>query len=155
MTREDERVEREWFRLTREWRYAGRLELSVLYVRKNFILNSFIYIEPMKKFKYRSDMVKLGSFSDGTSSRLKNKNGVKQGGILSPVLFCVYIDGLLDRLAKCHVGCYIGPNFLGALAYADDIVLLASTPSAIRKLLYIRDDYAREYSLVFNGQKSK
>ena len=41
--------------------------------KKNFILNSFIYIEPMKRFKYRSDLVKLGSFSDGTSSRIKNK----------------------------------------------------------------------------------
>ena len=27
----------------------------------------------MKRFKYRSDMVKLGSFSDGTSSRIENK----------------------------------------------------------------------------------
>ena len=41
--------------------------------RKNFILNSFIYIEPMTRFKYRSDEVKLVSFSDGTSSRIKNK----------------------------------------------------------------------------------
>ena len=41
--------------------------------RKNFILNSFIYIEPIKRFEYRSDMVKLGSFSDGTSSRIQNK----------------------------------------------------------------------------------
>ena len=67
------------------------------------------------------------------SGQFPVKNGVKQGGILSPVLFCVYIDGLLDRLSKCHVGCYIGLNLLGALAYADDIVLLAPTPSAIRK----------------------
>ena len=50
---------------------------------------------------------------------------------------------------------HIGSNFLGALAYADDIVLLAPTPSATRKLLCICDDYAREYSLVFNGKKSK
>ena len=34
MTREEERVERVRFRVTREWRYAGRLELSVLYVRE-------------------------------------------------------------------------------------------------------------------------
>ena len=26
-------------------------------------------------------------------------NGVKQGGVISPVLFCVYIDGLLAELA--------------------------------------------------------
>ena len=56
MTIEEERVEREWFRLTSEWKYAGRLELrAVVCERKNFILNSSIYIKPMKRFKYRSD----------------------------------------------------------------------------------------------------
>ena len=48
MAREEERVERAWFRVTSEWRYAGRLELSVLYVRESFKLNSLVYIKPMK-----------------------------------------------------------------------------------------------------------
>ena len=37
------------------------------------MLNSFVYIKPIKRFKYRSDMVELGSFSDSTSNRIKNK----------------------------------------------------------------------------------
>ncbi len=52
-------------------------------------------------------------------------NGVIQGGILSPVLFCVYLDVLLIALKKDEVGCHVGQWFIGALAYADDIVLLA------------------------------
>jgi len=87
------------------------------------------------------------------SGQFPVKNGVKQGSLLSPILFCLYTDGLLNRLAKCHVGCYFSLNFLGALVYAADIVLLAPTPSAIRKLLYICDDYAREYSVIFNVKK--
>ena len=82
-------------------------------------------------------------------------NGVKQGGVLSPVLYCVYIDDLLLALSKSGVGCYIGSNFVGALAYADDIVLIAPTATAMRKLLSIRGEYATEYCISFNASKSK
>jgi hypothetical protein len=43
-------------------------------------------------------------------------NGVKQGEVLSPVLFCIYIDGLLVALSRAGVGCFVGSNFVGALA---------------------------------------
>jgi hypothetical protein len=43
-----------------------------VYEGKNSILNSFFYIEPMQKFEFESDTVKLWSFSDSTSSRTKN-----------------------------------------------------------------------------------
>lgn len=82
-------------------------------------------------------------------------NGVKQGGVLSPVLFCVYIDGLLVALSKAGVGCFLGSNFVGALAYADDIVILAPTASALRIMLAICDNYAKDYSISFNAGKSK
>ena len=75
---------------------------------------------------------------------------MKQGGIISPVLFCVYIDQLLINLASSGVGCYVGLNFVGALAYADDIVLLAPTPTAMRKLLSICDIYALKYDMQLN-----
>ena len=82
-------------------------------------------------------------------------NGVKQGGVLSPIVFSVYIDGLLVRLTNSNVGCYVGSFFVGALAYADDIVLLAPTPSAMRRMLQLCDDYANEHSIMFNAKKSK
>ena len=52
-------------------------------------------------------------------------NGVKQGGVLSPVLFTVYLDELLLRLRESRMGCHIENVFCGALSYADDIILLA------------------------------
>jgi len=67
----------------------------------------------------------------------------------------VYIDDLLLRLSSSAVGCYLGLNFVGALAYADDIVLLAPTPSAMRILLQICDSYAAENDINFNPDKSK
>ena len=63
-------------------------------------------------------------------------NGVKQGGIISPILFCVYIGDLLLLLSQNEVGCFIGSWFIGALAYTDYIVLLAPSASAMRAMLH-------------------
>ena len=54
-------------------------------------------------------------------------------------------------LSKAGVGCFIGTTFVGALAYADDIVIIAPTATAMRKLLAICDRYAREYYMSFNA----
>ena len=42
---------------------------------------------------------------------------------------------LLTYFHKAGLGCYIGHMFVGALAYADDLVLLAQTPHAMRSIL--------------------
>ena len=83
-----------------------------------------------------------GIYSDVTVFVAKPKNGVKQGGVISPILFCVYIDGLLQLLCKSKVGCFIGDVFVGALAYASNLVLLAPTARAMRLMLHICDLYA-------------
>jgi len=74
---------------------------------------------------------------------------------LSPVLFCVYFDELLCKLSGAGYGCHIGDIFVGVLAYADDVVLLAPSPSAMRNKLALCDEFANEYSVAFNANKSK
>jgi len=67
-------------------------------------------------------------------------SGVKQGGVLSPVLFCLHIDGLLVTSSQPGVGFFNGHNFVGTLAYADDITLLAPSAAALRIMLAICDE---------------
>lgn len=76
-------------------------------------------------------------------------NGVKLGGILSHILLCLYVDGLLMALSQAGVVCFIGDNFVGALAHADDIVLLAPSASALCTVLAICDIYADDYQFRF------
>ena len=59
-------------------------------------------------------------------------NGVKQGAIISAPLFAIYIDPLLSKLNKTKKGCYIGNICANAFAYADDIVILSPSCSALR-----------------------
>ena len=56
---------------------------------------------------------------------LRMENGVKQGGVLSPTLFCIYFDELLRRLEGTGVGCHIGHMSYASFGYADDIILLS------------------------------
>ena len=60
---------------------------------------------------------------------------VKQGGVLSPILYAIETDGLLKRLQDTGVGCYMGHRFSGALAYADDITLLSPSRSGMAILV--------------------
>ena len=82
-------------------------------------------------------------------------NGVKQGGVLSPVLFSVYTDIMLSRLRQCGAGCHVGNVFCGALAYADDVVILAPNRTALTCMLSIAQDSALQLKLRFNGSKSQ
>ena len=79
---------------------------------------------------------------------------MRQRGIISPILFCVYIDSLLQRLYKSGIACYTENVSVGALAYADDVVLLAATHSTMRRMLRMCEDFAKEFCVMFNPTKS-
>ena len=82
-------------------------------------------------------------------------NGVRQGSVLSPILFCIYLDGLLEALSDTSVGCHWGGYFAGAVCYADDIVLLAPSASALRHMLHICESFASSHGLLFNASKTQ
>jgi Reverse transcriptase (RNA-dependent DNA polymerase) len=91
-----------------------------------------------------------GQFSD----QFETMNGTKQGGILSPILFAIFIDDLLIGLEKLGMGCFVGRHFYGCLAYADDILLLAPTVHALRIMLDYCSQFADNNNILFNPVKS-
>ena len=88
------------------------------------------------------------------SNQFNTTNGVRQGGVLSPLLFSVYIDVLLTRLEESGYGCYIGHEYFGALGSADDISLLAPTVYALQKMLHICEEFGSEYDVIYNATKT-
>ena len=102
-----------------------------------------------------SNMRNRCRWNNALSDEFPVPSGMKQGGILSPRLFIVYIDELLTRLRKSGVGCYFIDMFIGALLFADDLCLIAPTRGAMQILLGICQEFCTEFGLTFNPKKSK
>lgn len=87
------------------------------------------------------------------------QNGVKQGAILSVVLYCVYTNDLFVTLRKLKIGCFIGDTFVGAVGYADDLFLLAPSLDGLQEMLKVCENYAAKHNPRFstdtNPRKSK
>ena len=90
-----------------------------------------------------------------SSEYFQVSNGVRQGGVLSPILFTIYMDSLLESLSACGRGCYWKDNFSGALCYADDLTILAPCPDALRKMLSHCEEYAESHGIRFNASKTQ
>lgn len=103
---------------------------------------------------YTSQGIRV-KWDSNVTDMFSTSNGVKQGGVLSPILFTVYIDVLLSRLRASGLGCYVGHTFMGAVGYADDVCLLAPTMYALNKMLQICTEFAYEFHMMFNSMKSK
>jgi len=78
------------------------------------------------------------------SSLFTTTNGVKQGAILSPILFCIYMDVLLLELEKSKFGCHTGSRCCGSFGYADDVCSLAPSHNAIQSMLNVCQTFAAE-----------
>ena len=62
--------------------------------------------------------------------------GIRQGGVLSPYLFALYIDSVLDVIKLHGLGCYIKAVCVSVFLYADDILLLAPSLSCLEPVSY-------------------
>lgn len=82
-------------------------------------------------------------------------NGVRQGGVMSPILFNVYMDDLSTWLNNSDIGCIMNDKPINHLMYADDTCILAPSATALQKLLSICFMYARDNSILFNAKKTK
>ncbi len=104
-----------------------------------------MYTNQKLRFRWNSEFSELFSVA----------NGVKQGGVISPILFCVYMDGLLNELANHGLGCHMGGLFAGAFGYTDDRKLRTPSVWALHQLAHICEKYAQKFDVLFNSKKSQ
>ena len=74
-------------------------------------------------------------WGDALSDRISLKAGVRQGSILSPLLFSMYIDIILVELEKSKLGCFLNGKCINSFLYADDLILLSLSISDLQCLI--------------------
>ena len=62
---------------------------------------------------------------------------------------------MLQKLNDTGLGCHVGRTFAGAFAYSDNLALVSQYLSGLRQMIQICEQYAMEYSIVFNPVKPK
>ena len=76
--------------------------------------------------------------------RMYVNRGVLQGSVLSPFLFNIYIDDLIELLNKNQI-CY---------AYADDFVIICRTEQQLLEAMEIIDKWCKLNEMKVNKRKS-
>ncbi len=84
---------------------------------------------------------------DEFSETFTATNGVTQGGVISPILFCIYMDGLLTELANSGYACYMVGVFAGAFGNADDLKLITPSVYALHQMAHICENYVGDMIL--------
>ena len=74
----------------------------------------------------------------------------RQGAILSSILWAVYADPLLQRLRDLGLGAHVAGLFMGAVCYADDVLLIAPTRTAMQRMLSEMEAFAEESNVTFS-----
>ena len=68
---------------------------------------------------------------------------VKQGGVISPILFSIYYDELITRLSSSRYGCRL-----------SDITLLCPSLHGLQEMVNICADFGTDYHVTFNDKKT-
>ena len=97
--------------------------LPVIFIR----LLIFIYVNQYANFLW-----------DGSFSTIFGlTNGVRQGAILSAILYCFYVNNLFKILRRNGSGSWVNSHYFGILGYSDDLFLLAPSLDALQEMLEI------------------
>ncbi len=69
---------------------------------------------------------------------------VKQGDTLSPTLFGIYVNDLVEDVKDLNIGIELAEEQICILIYAEDIVIYAQTKQELQCTLYMIGEWGRK-----------
>lgn len=90
-------------------------------------------------------------FIEGTTSRTYELfQGTRQGGVLSPWLFLVFIDDLIQELDRINAGISLNSVCYGSPMFADDLTMLSRMKPGLDRMLQTAWNFCRMWRFNFN-----
>ena len=84
------------------------------------------------------------------------KQGVKQGCVISPKLFSIYVNDLAKEIDDLHCGVSLQATLhISVFFYADDIAILSETEDGMQKMLDKLNDWCCKWHIIVNETKTK
>ena len=110
-----------------------------------------------KTWRIIKDWYEGGSWRVKLEDRFSNaflvQRGVRQGSVLSPALFLLVMDPLLNKLESASLGLKINDLFVGGFAHADDIRTITNSTSSLNAQLEAVSLFTSENFLQLNPSK--
>ena len=82
-------------------------------------------------------------------------NGVRQGGVLSPQLFAIYMGYLSVCLTQCNAGCHLNETLLIMVCMLMISVLWREAQLLYKKMLNLCYEFSQFNDTIFNSIKSQ
>eukprot|EP00937_MAST-01D_sp_MAST-1D-sp2_P002298 g2298.t1 len=85
------------------------------------------------------------------------ETGLREGSVLSPTLYTIFVNELLNKLQDSGDGVCIANDpqcHTAAIGYADDLVLVSQSPDGLQRMLDIVAEYAAEHFFQVSQSKS-
>lgn len=113
------------------------------------------FIEKIKGI-YSGINFKVKLADGGLSENIWSNRGLRQGCKLSPFLFNIFINDVIETLGKREFHCPVLMNKeIPAILFADDIAIGAVTAIGLQRALDELSRYSREWNLKVNINKTK
>lgn len=129
-------------------------------VWRNALLLKLLYQEVGTKFynlikdmySRVSTCIKIG---DKMTPFFESFSGVKQGDVISPILFNFFINDIPDLFDVKDDPAILGTRSISCIQYADDLVLMSETKEGLQSCLDKLFGYCKQWHLDVNTEKTK
>ncbi|XP_055388393.1 uncharacterized protein LOC129616943 [Condylostylus longicornis] len=95
-------------------------------------------------------------YGDITTTDLHIHRGVRQGCILSPLLFNIYSEKIFqESIAEENRGIKVNGTFINNIRYADDTTIIADSIEDLQHLMNKVNHHSKKFGLNMNNKKTK